>query len=339
MILVTGGTGLVGSHLLQELTSQGIKVRALRRKTSDTAFVEHVFNAYADNPQSQLSAIEWVDGDVLDLFSLEDAMTGVSKVYHNAAVVSFSPGDRDIMQKVNVEGTANVVNAALHKGIQKLCHLSSIAALGRANEDGTTDETTAWVTSRNNSYYAISKFNGEREVWRGTEEGLDAVVLLPSVILGMASISNGSMQLFNTILKGLPFYTPGSNGFVDVRDVAKAQLLLMDSGVKNEKFVVSGGNHSYQEVLGMIAKGLGKRPPFIRVSKPMAMMAWNFFRIKSFVTGTAPIITRETANTAMQEYRYSNKKLTELTKMKFRNINETIRDLCIIMKENNFFRK
>jgi nucleoside-diphosphate-sugar epimerase len=338
MILVTGGTGLVGSHLLLELTEQGKKPRALYRNSSNKAFVEHVFNTYAAKPAEQLQMIEWVEGDVLDIFSLEDAMEGIKQVYHNAAVVSFSPADRHIMKRVNVNGTANVVNSALIKGVDKICHLSSIAALGRANEDGTTDENTAWVTSRNNSYYAISKFNGEREVWRGTVEGLDAVILLPSVILGMADIDNGSMQLFKTIMKGLPFYTPGINGFVDVRDVAKAQVLLMESNAVNEKFIVSAENLSYKEVLGSIADGLGKRRPFLKVNKPMAMIAWNFFKLKSLLTGKDPIITKETANTAMREYFYSNQKLVDFTGMEFRDIRNSIASLCSIFKDHNFFR-
>jgi dihydroflavonol-4-reductase len=339
MILVTGGTGLVGSHLLQELTSQGKKVRAIRRNSSKTNFVEHVFNTYGSDPEKQLQMIEWVEGDVLDVFSLEDAMEGITQVYHNAAVVSFSPGDREIMKKVNIEGTANVVNAAITKGVQKLCHLSSIAALGRANQDGITDESTAWVTSRNNSFYSISKFNGEAEVWRGSVEGLKTVILLPSVILGMADISNGSMQLFNTILKGLPFYTPGMNGFIDVRDIAKAEVIMMESDVVNEKFVVSAENLSYKEVLGMIADGLGKRRPHVKVNKVLSMVAWNFFKIKSLITGKSPIITKETAGTAMREYRYSSKKFTDASGMEFHSIKDTIADLCTTFKENDFFRK
>ena len=339
MILVTGGTGLVGSHLLLELTSEGKRVRALRRKSSKTDFVHHVFKTYAKDPERQLSLIDWVEGDVLDVLSLEDALEGVSQVYHNAAVVSFSPGDREMMNKVNVGGTANVVNASLEKGVKKLCHLSSIAALGRANEDGMTDENTNWVTSKNNSYYSISKFNGEQEVWRGSVEGLDTVIILPSVILGLADIGNSSMQLFNTVMKGLPFYTPGTNGFVDVKDIAKAQIILMNSDVVNEKFVVSAENLSYKDVLGMIADGLGKRRPFIKVSKGMIMLSWNFFKIKSFLTGKSPIITKETAGTAMRKYIYSSKKFTSVTHMKFHAINETISGLCKIYLENNFFKK
>ena len=339
MILVTGSTGLAGSHLLQELTSQGKHVRALHRKNSNKDFVRHVFNAYAKDAEKQLSLIEWVEGDVLDIYSLEEAMRGIKKVYHNAAVVSLSAGDRKLLAKVNTEGTANVVNAALEEGIEKLCHVSSIAALGRANQDGITDETTDWVTSRHNSYYAISKFNAEREVWRGSVEGLRTVIVLPSVILGLTDINNSSMKLFKTILKGLPFYTHGSNGYVDARDLAYAQVMLMESGINNEKFLVTSENLSYKEVLGMIARGLGKRPPFIGVNQPMATLAWSFFKAKGLLTGKAPIITRETAATAMRKYTYSNRKIKEATGMEFRPVSETISDLCKIFRENDFFRK
>lgn len=338
MILVTGGTGLAGSHLLLELTSGGQKVRALRRKSSKLDFVKHVFNAYAKNPQKQLNLIEWVEGDVLDIFSLEDAMEGVSKVYHNAAVVSFSPGDREIMNRVNVEGTANVVNIALVKGVKKICHVSSIAALGRAKQDGITDEKTEWVTSKHNSYYAISKYNGEREIWRGTAEGLDAVVVIPSIILGLADISNGSMQLFKTILQGLPFYTPGSNGYIDARDMAKAQVFLMDSDVINEKFLLSAENLFYKDVLSRIAKGFNKKAPYIKVNKAMAILSWNFFKLKSLITGKSPIITRETANTAMRTYEYSSKKFLDLSGMNFHSIHETIDSVCHFYTQNNFYK-
>ncbi len=339
MILVTGSTGLAGSHLLQELTSRGQRVRALHRKNSNKDFVGHVFKAYAQDAEKQLSLIDWVEGDVLDIYSLEEAMEGVKKVYHNAAMVSLSAGDHKKLAKVNVEGTANVVNAALASGIEKLCHVSSISALGRANQDGITDETTDWVTSRHNSYYAISKFNAEREVWRGSVEGLKTVIVLPSVILGLADINNSSMKLFKTILNGLPFYTPGSNGYVDARDLARAQVILMDSDIQNEKFIVSSENLSYKEVLGMIARGLEKRPPFIGVNKPMASMAWGFFKVKGMFTGKAPIITRETAATAMREYVYSNRKIREATGIEFRPVQETITELCHIYKENDFFMK
>ena len=339
MILVTGGTGLAGSHLLQELTSKGEKVRALRRKSSKTDFVKHVFDAYAKDPEKQLGLIEWVEGDVLDIFSLEDAMEGISKVYHNAAVVSFNPSDREMMYHVNVDGTANVVNTAIKCGVKKICHTSSIAALGRAKQDGIIDENTHWVTSKLNSHYAISKFNGEREVWRGTAEGLNAVVILPSIILGLADISNGSMQLFKTILKGIPFYTPGMNGYVDARDVAKSQVYLMESDIVNEKYIISAENLSYKESLGMIADGFGKRHPSLKVNPAMAFLARYFYKIKSLLTGTHPIVSKETARTAMLVHRYSNKKFLEASNMVYTPIRESIRNICEIYTKNNFFVK
>lgn len=339
MILVTGGTGLAGSHLLLELTSKGRKVKALRRKSSKIDFVQHVFNAYAKNPEEQLAMIEWVEGDVLDIFSLEDAMRGISQVYHNAAVVSFNPDDKEMMYRVNVDGTANVVNAAMKCEVKKLCHISSIAALGRAKQDGITDESTHWVTSKQNSHYAISKYNGEREIWRGTAEGLDAVVVLPSIILGLADISNGSMQLFKTILKGIPFYTTGMNGYIDVRDVARAQLFLMDSDIVNEKFLLSTENLSYKDTLGMIADGFGKRRPAIKVNRVMSIAARYFFQFKSKLTGKQPIITKETARTAVEAYKYSSRKYLEASKTDFIPIHKTISDICEIYTKNKFFIK
>jgi len=339
MILVTGGTGLAGSHLLQELTSRGERVRALRRRSSNTDFVKHVFDAYAKDPDKQLDLIEWVEGNVLDIFSLEDAMKGISKVYHNAAVVSFNPADREMMYRVNVDGTANVVNAALKSGVKKLCHTSSIAALGRAKQGGTINESTPWVTSKQNSHYAISKFNGEREVWRGTAEGLDAVIILPSVILGLADITNGSMQLFKTVLKGIPFYTPGMNGFVDARDVAKAQVYLMDSDIVNEKFIISAENVSFKASMEMIAEGFGKRRPTIQANKFLVLLARYFYSVKSLFTGKRPIVTKDTARTAMLSSRYSNEKFIKASNMNFTPVRETISNICDIYTKNNFFIK
>ncbi|MCU0370166.1 MAG: NAD-dependent epimerase/dehydratase family protein, partial [Bacteroidales bacterium] len=235
MIFITGATGLVGSHLTFELVRSGQPVRALKRPSSDMGMLEKVFRLYSDNPENLLSTIEWVEGDILDIFSLEEAMEGADTAYHCAALVSFLPKDRKKLIKINTEGTANVVNAALEKKLRKLCHVSSIAALGRPeNLTDVIDEDLVWKTSRNNSVYAVSKYGAEREVWRGTAEGLDAVIVNPSIILGVAGNSQGSSRLFNTVWQGLKVYPPGKNGFVDVRDVARAMILLMNGDFRNE---------------------------------------------------------------------------------------------------------
>ena len=222
MILVTGGTGLLGSHLLLELARSGKNVRALKRKSSNISQVRKVFLYYVQNADELLQNIEWFEGDLLDFGSIEDSLEGVKEIYHAGAVVSFYPSDHKSMLKVNIEGTANLVNLALEKAISKFCYVSSVSTLGRADNLGLTDEETYWKASNKNSQYAISKYGAEREVWRGIEEGLNAVIVNPSVILGPGDWKSGSPAFFSRIGKGLKFYTSGINGFVDVRDVSKA---------------------------------------------------------------------------------------------------------------------
>ena len=326
MILVTGGTGLVGSHLLFDLINSGEKVRALKRKSSNLDNVKNVFGYYSDNANDLFNKIEWADGDVLDIFSLEDAMKDVSEIYHCAGMVSFEPGNEKFLMKVNVNGTANVVNIALDKKIKKLCYVSSISSLGRAEHDGFVDEQTHWVSSNKNSHYSVSKYGGEREVWRGIEEGLDAVIVNPSIILGPGNWNSGSSRVFTSVLKGLKFYTVGVNGFVDVRDVSKAMVQLMESKIKNERFILNSENISYQKLFNLIAKYLGKKPPTIHAGKFLSAVVWREEKIRSFITGSKPFITKETARTANSTYRYSTKKIETKLNFEFIPIEKTIKD-------------
>lgn len=326
MILVTGGTGLVGSHLLFDLINSGKKVRALKRKSSNLDNIKKVFGYYSDDVEKLFEKIEWFDGDVLDIFSLEDAMKDISEIYHCAGMVSFEPGNEELLTKVNVNGSANVVNIALDKKIKKLCYVSSIAALGRAEHNGFVDEQTHWVSSNKNSLYSVSKFGGEREVWRGIEEGLDAVIINPSIILGPGNWNSGSSRFFTTIWKGLKFYTKGVNGFVNVRDVSKAMVQLMESEIKNERFILNSENISYQNLLNLIAKYLNKKPPTIHAGKFLSAIAWREEKIRSFITRSKPFITKETARTANSDYRYSTKKIEKYLNFKFIPIEKTVKD-------------
>jgi nucleoside-diphosphate-sugar epimerase len=236
MILITGATGLVGSHLTFDLVSKGWQVMALKRPDSDLTMIRNVFRLYSDEPEVLFSRINWVEGDLMDVYLLEDSLQEGDDVYHCAALVSFLPGDRKKLMRVNTEGTANLVNAALEKKVRKLCYVSSIAALGRPeHQDDVIDERLVWKTSRNNSNYAVSKYGGEREVWRGIAEGLNSVIVNPGIILGVAGPTQGSSRIFNVVWEGLKFYPTGKNGFVDVRDVARAMLQLMESNISNEK--------------------------------------------------------------------------------------------------------
>ena len=234
MILVTGGTGLLGSHLLFQLVKHGKKVRAIKRKGSNTAMVERIFSYYSDDPHGIFSSIEWMDADILDYGAMEDALDGIEEVYHCAAVVSFDSRDHNLMKKVNTGATANLVNLCLHHKVKKFCHVSSIATLGRTDNDGVTDEETYWKTSRKNSFYSVSKYGAEREVWRAMEEGLNAVIVNPSVILG-PGFWHGNSGLFRLVDHGLKYYTEGVNGYVDVRDVANAMILLMGEAAPESK--------------------------------------------------------------------------------------------------------
>jgi dihydroflavonol-4-reductase len=334
MILITGATGLVGSHLILELVRSGNRVRAMKRQNSSLAMVNKVFSLYSANPEELLTKIEWVEGDILDIFSLEDAMEGVEEVYHCAALVSFLPEDKKRLIRINTEGTANVVNAAIEKKVRKLCHASSIAALGRPeNQADLIDENLVWKTSKHNSAYAVSKYGAEREVWRGTAEGLDAVIVNPSIVLGVAGPGMGSSRIFNTIWKGLKFYPPGKNGFVDVRDVAKAMILLMKSDIRNERFILNTGNLEYITLFRLMAEAMGKPAPAIPVNSMLSGLAWRVEKLRSMFTGVKPLITPETAHTAVQRYEYSGEKIKKELGFEFTPIEETVRHFCgVFMK-------
>jgi dihydroflavonol-4-reductase len=272
-----------------------------------------------------------VEADLVDIFSLEDAMEGVEEVYHCAAIVSFLPGDRNKLLQANTAGTANLVNAALEKKIRKLCHVSSIAALGRPeSQSDLIDESLVWKTSRNNSNYAISKYGAEREVWRGTAEGLDAVIVNPGIILGVAGKSQGSSRIFNTVWEGLRFYTSGKNGFVDVRDVVRVMILLMNSDIRNERFILNGDNVEYKKLFELIASAFGKSAPSVRVNPMLSGLAWRVEKLRSTISGVKPLITRETARTAVQHNEYSNEKIRKELGFEFTPIEETVQHFCRI---------
>lgn len=313
MILVTGGTGLVGSQLLFDLTIREQKVRALKRKNSDLRITRRLFN---DQPE-RFNRIEWVEGDVTDLFSIEDALQGVDTVYHSAAMISFLPEDKEKMYKINVEGTANMVNMALEKKVKNFCHVSSVAALGRSEGNRTIDEHNLWKTSKFNSNYAISKYGGEREVWRGVEEGLNAVIINPSIIIGPGNWITGSTQLFPSIYHGLPFYSAGITGYVDVRDVSRCAIELVQKNIRGERFIISAENLSYKDLFFMIADEMQKKRPFIEAKPWMSALVW---RIESFLRlfwKGKSMITKETARSAVEKWYYNNEKICKTLNTEF----------------------
>lgn len=336
MILVTGGTGLLGSHLLYDLVKSGQKVRAVKRPGSDTSATRKVFSYYSAAGNDLFSKIDWTEGDVLDPFSLLQAMDGIEQVYHCAARVVFDRAEHEKMLLVNVEGTANVVNAALEKKTRKLCHVSSIAALGRNLNTQEITENTFWRSSPDNSVYSISKYGAERETWRGVQEGLDTVIVNPSLIIGPGNWNKSSSNMFVTAYRGLKYYTKGVTGFVDVRDVSKAMILLMNSEIKNERFIISSENAAYSSFFKLAAECFGKKKPFIRVSPLGSELAWRALAVKKLLTGRKSIITKETAKAAHQKNHFSNEKIKKMIPIDFIPLKQSVIETCrIFLKDKD----
>lgn len=329
MILVTGGTGLVGSHLLFDLCKSGERVRAIKRRESSVVNVKKVFEYYTSDAALLLKNIEWVDANLLDVYSLTDAMQDVTKVFHCAAMVSFEPKRAEEMMMINSEGTANMINAALAKGIKKFCHISSIATIGNAENGALADEETFWKSSPENSNYSISKYAAEREVWRAAAEGLDMVIVNPSLIIGAGNWQQSSSNIFSKAYKGIKFYTEGSTGFVDVRDVSALMILLMKSEIKNQRFLLSSENKSFQSFFNLIHQEFNKPKPKIKAGKLLSSFAWRAEKISCLLSGEAPLITKETVNSAHRVSRFSNEKILKtFPDFKFIPVEQSIKDTC-----------
>ncbi len=317
MIFVTGGTGFLGSYLLHHLVSKGEKVRALKRKNSPMQMVEPIKDQ-----------VEWIEGDLLDLGSLEDALENVTHVYHAAAMVSFSPDQQETMKKVNIEGTANLVNLCLQLPIKKMVYVSSIAALGRTENQNHINESNQWQQSSLNTKYAITKFHSECEVWRGIEEGLNAVIINPSVIIGSGFWNTSTCKLFKQVSDGLSFYPTGRTGFVDVRDVAKVMRILMHSDIIGQRFIVNSENLFYKPFFAAIANQLNKKAPSIKVTPLLREIAWRLEWVKSKISGSNPLITKETATISANQFIYNNSKLIQAIDYSYTPIQETIQETC-----------
>ena len=315
MILVTGGTGMLGAHLIEFLYSQGKKVRAIYR---------------SQIPQQWAHAAEWVQADILDVVALEEAMENVTEVYHCAGYVSFNPKHKDELHQINVEGTTNIVNACLDANVRKLVHVSSVAALGRIRPGQTIDETMDWTEETSNSEYGKTKYLGEIEVWRGIGEGLDAVIVNPSIIIGKhGDWEKGSMAIFKSIYKGFPWYSSGATGFVDASDIAKAMFMLMETDITAQRYIISAENISYKDLFFMIADAFGKKRPHKAVTAFMASVVWRLEKVKSWFSQKEPFITKETAATALAVADFNNTKLLKaLPSFTYTPMKKSVQEIC-----------
>ncbi|HET8828640.1 MAG TPA: NAD-dependent epimerase/dehydratase family protein [Pelobium sp.] len=314
MILITGATGFLGAELVFQLLQTEEKVRCIKRKDS---VVPEKLLAFSHK-------IEWFNADILDLSDLEDAFEGIHKVYHCAALISFDETLKAKMLKVNAEGTSNVVNLCVQFGIEKLVYASSVAALGNAKANGLIDETCFWEGFEVKNAYAVSKYRAEMEVWRSMNEGLNAVIVNPSVIIGADAGTEGSGAIFESIKNGLNYYTRGTTGFVDVEDVARCMILLMDNPVKQERFVLNSENISYQNLFEQTAKQFGTAGPK-KLAKPwMLNLAWRLTALKNYLLGKKGGINKAIANTADKVSRYDNQKVKTLLNYQFIPVQQSI---------------
>ncbi|MBN2612617.1 MAG: NAD-dependent epimerase/dehydratase family protein [Bacteroidales bacterium] len=325
MVLVTGGTGLIGSHLLYELALQHNNITAIKRPQGNIQRVLKIFGYYSDRARELFDKITWVDAGLNDIASLEPVFKGAGMVYHCAGMVNFDRSQKKILYETNVEGTANIVNQCLESGVKKLCFVSSIASLGEYDGFNPVDENTKWKPGKKSGVYALSKFKAELEVWRGIAEGLNCIVVHPSVVIGPGFPDSALGKMLGRVKKGMSYYTLGSTGYVDVRDVARIMVMLMQSDISGEQFLVSSENLKFKEVLDIISEILGKKKPSIYASPFLTNLARIAGSLVSAFTGTTPAITKDSAKIAHKTFYYSSEKVKKTLDYNFIPVRESLR--------------
>jgi len=328
-ILITGATGLVGAQLTLHLIRNGYDVCALRRSTSKL----EIFNRIVGGFSGWEKKVTWIEGDVTNIYDVSEAVEGMESVFHCAAEISFVPSDFNRMMRINANGTANLVNASLRAGVKRFVHISSVAALGRSESQREISESNTWKTSKLNSGYAISKYSAEREVWRAMEEGLNALIVNPSIILGPGNWRSGSAAFFDAVWNGLKFYPEGVTGFIDVRDVADCTIALWEKNCSGQRFILSAENKPYRFVLDTIAEVLNKPKPSIRATPLLGNLAWRIEWLRSKISRHRPVITRETVRNSSQVWDYRNDKIRTELHHEFIPVERSLKDTGNIFLE------
>lgn len=334
MILVTGGTGLVGAHLLYQLSLENNTIKAIHRKNSNLQAVKNVFSYFSEEYESLFQKIEWIEADITDIVSLEEAFKNVTKVYHSAALVSFNSKDYNAMCAINIEGTSNIVNFCIANKVKKLCFVSSIATIEKSVTNEIMNEDDEWIMDKASYGYAITKYGAEMEVWRASQEGVAVVIVNPGVILGAGFWHQGSGAIFSKISKGFPFYAEGVTGFVSVNDVVKAMLLLMKSDIENERYILVSENSSFKNIFYQIAQNFNKKPPSVKVTKFMSAIGWRMEKLKSIFTNKPPTLTKHAAKSIHDKRYYSAEKIQKILNFNFEPMAETLKSVCILYKKD-----
>lgn len=331
-ILVTGGTGLLGSHLLVQLARDGQSVKAIYRKKSSISEIEQLFKYYGLVDKWNL--VDWIEADIGDTDSVVDHMNGIDQIYHCAALVSFNPADAEKLYHANIVGTRNIVNLALEFEIDKLIYVSSTAAIGRNGLNDEISEKTKWVASLENTFYAKSKHLAEQEVWRSAEEGLNVAIVNPCIIIGPGSLDRSTGTMFSQVLNGLKYYTNGANAFVDVRDVVDVMIKLMYSNISGQRYLTTAENRTFKEVFMLIADQMNMKPPSKYASRFLIGIAWRLEKLRSIITMSEPRITSETARASHRISRYSNQKIINALNVEFNPIDSAIKNTVDYIRFN-----
>ncbi|WP_347923866.1 NAD-dependent epimerase/dehydratase family protein [Pontimicrobium sp. SW4] len=329
MILVTGGTGLVGSHLLYKLVESGEKVKAIYRNKEKIKAVKRVFSYYSTNYEVFFSKIEWIEATLNDIPSLEIAFKNVTHVYHCAAFISFDTKEYQALRQINIEGTANIVNISISHKVKKICYVSSIATIGKEENNKLITEESHWNPEAEQSVYAITKYGAEIEVWRGTQEGLNAVIVNPGIIIGPGFWKGGgSGSLIKMVYRGVSRFTKGITGYVDVMDVVNSMMQLMESNITNERFILVSENLSYQDFFTKTATHLKVNAPNKEASKFLLSLAWRLDWLRSFLLNKKRRLFKQTTKTITRKAYFSNKKITEALNYRFKTIDESLTETC-----------
>jgi dihydroflavonol-4-reductase len=326
MILITGGTGLVGSHLLFKLVSNDTSVRAIYRRAHKLESVKKVFSYYTDDVETFYNKIEWVEANINDIPSLEAAFIDITHVYHCAAFISFEPNKYHELRKINIKGTANIVNLCISNAVKKICYVSSIAAIGNEpNKDILVTEKTEWNPEVDNSVYAITKYGAEIEVWRGTQEGVDAVIVNPGIILGPGFWNGGgSGSLFKQIYKGLKFYPKGTSGYVDVWNVVDCMTELMNSSLKNERYILIAENLTFKIFQDKVAKALNVKSANKEASSLLLSVAWRLDWLSHKLFGKRRKLSKQMAKSISNKIVFDNSKLKKELHFRFTPVDDSI---------------
>lgn len=330
MVLVTGGTGLVGAHLLFKLVSNGEQVRATYRNEDTLKRVAHVFSYFSEDSNTLFNTIDWVEADLNNIPQLQDAFKDITYVYHCAALVSFEPDKYHLLRQVNIKGTANIVNLCISHSVKKLCYVSSIATIGHHEDsEKLIDEQTSWNPEDDNSVYAITKYGAELEIWRGTQEGVSTVVVNPGIILGAGYWHGGSSgHLFKQIYNGMRYYVNGVVGYVDVFDVINAMIMLTKSDITNKRFILVSENLSFKSFQYKVAKALDVAPPKKEAKAWLLNIAWRLDWLKHKLFRTRRKLSKQNAKSAVSITKYDNSKLKNTLDFEFKPIDQSIKDVC-----------